>query len=112
MSMIFNKEKALEMVDNDTELLDILLQTFIETEFSLEKLNSLISSGNLSEAASYTHRVKGAGRQLSMEKIAESGQNLEDVLRGKKEGNISSLIKIFYSDYLEGLEEAKKESEN
>ncbi len=106
---VFIRNEALSMLDEDEELLKVLLQTFVETEFSIQKLNDLIESGNLSEAASYVHRVKGAGRQLAMKKLANSGQNLEDVLRGKTSGDIKSLSIIFDEDYQEGLKAAQDE---
>lgn len=109
---VFNKEKALELVDNDSELLQILLQTFIETQFSVEELEKLVKNGKLEEAASYTHRVKGAGRQLAMEKLAFSGQQLEDVLRKKAAGDLQILIDQFNKDYIEGLSQIKLEIEN
>lgn len=105
---IFNKPKALELVDNDEELLSILLNTFLETEFNPNQLVTLINSKNYEEAASYTHRVKGAGRQIAAEKVAKSGQDLEDVLRRKKNGDIKTLVNQFYQDYKEAVTEIKK----
>ena len=103
----FNRQKALELVGNDEELLSILLQTFIETEFSSAHLEKLIKENRFEEAAGYTHRVKGAGRQLAMEKLAASGQELEDVLRKKKTGDTELLLKTFCADYEQALAEAK-----
>lgn len=100
---IFNKTAALELTDNDEDLLNILISSFLEVEFSMEELNKLISARNFEEAAAYVHKTKGAGRQLCMEKLAESGQNLEDVLRGKKEGNIQELSEIMNKDYQEAI---------
>jgi len=106
--VIFNKSKALEMVDNDEELLHILLTSFLETEFEPAHLVELINSKKYDEAASYTHAVKGAGRQIAAEKIASSGQELEDVLRRKKTGDIKTLVNVFYRDYKETVTEIKK----
>ena len=36
-----------------------------------------------------------------MEKLALSGQALEDVLRKKSQGNTWELTEIFYNDYME-----------
>ncbi len=105
---IFNRQKALDLVGGDNELLSILLQEFIKTEFSVNHLIQLIQQNKKAEAAGYTHRVKGAGRQLAMEKLAQSGQNLEDVLREKKDGEIIPLVEEFYKDYEEAINEAKK----
>ncbi len=104
---IFKKQKALELVGDDQELLTILLNEFIQTEFSLNHLIELIQQNKKTEAAGYTHRVKGAARQLSMEKLAQSGQKLEDVLREKTTGKVLPLVEDFYKDYEQALTQAK-----
>ena len=43
----FNKDNALELLDGDEELLEILLDAFLETEFSEEKLYGFIDSRRL-----------------------------------------------------------------
>lgn len=110
MSEIFNKKIALEMVGNDSELLSILIQAFLSVEFSPEKLNELVLSQKNEEAASYVHRVKGAARQLAMEKLAQIGQNLEDVLREKTTGEAQKLTNDFCECYSESLKTIQKEA--
>lgn len=109
MNKIFDKEKALSYVDNDNELLKILIQAFLDTEFSVETLNKFIASRRAVDATSYVHRVKGAGRQLAMEKLALSGQILEDVLRGKSQAELKPLIQNFYADYEQAVQAVKPE---
>ena len=109
MSEIFNKKIALEMVGDDSELLSILVQAFLSVEFSPEKLNELVLSKKNAQAASYVHRVKGAARQLALEKLAQSGQLLEDVLREKQTGNTDSLKEDFCLCYTESLAVIKDE---
>lgn len=112
MSEIFNKKIALEMVGDDSELLSILVQAFLSVEFSPEKLNELVLSKKNAEAASYVHRVKGAARQLAMEKLAQTGQKLEDVLREKNTGEVQKLQKLiddFCECYAESLKTIQKE---
>lgn len=113
MSEIFNKKIALEMVGDDSELLSILVQAFLSVEFSPEKLNELVLSKKNAEAASYVHRVKGAARQLAMEKLAQTGQKLEDVLREKNTGEVQELQKLiddFCECYAESLKTIQKEA--
>lgn len=110
MSEIFNKKIALEMVGDDSELLSILVQAFLSVEFSPEKLNKLVLSKKNAEAASYVHRVKGAARQLAMEKLAQTGQKLEDVLREKTTGEVQKLIDDFCECYAESLKTIQKEA--
>ena len=112
MSEIFNKKIALEMVGDDSELLSILVQAFFFFFFSPEKLNELVLSKKNAQAASYVHRVKGAARQLAMEKLAQTGQKLEDVLREKNIGEVQELQKLiddFCECYAESLKTIQKE---
>ena len=113
MSEIFNKKIALEMVGDDSELLSILVQAFLSVEFSPEKLNELVLSKKNAQAASYVHRVKGAARQLAMEKLAQTAQKLEDVLREKNTGEVQELQKLiddFCECYAESLKTIQKEA--
>ena len=109
MTEIFNKSSAMEMVGNDEELFSVLLQSFADVDFSPDTLSSLIKSEKKEEAASYVHRVKGAARQLALEKLAQSGQLLEDVLREKQTGNTDSLKEDFCRCYTESLAVIKDE---
>lgn len=96
---ILNIDYALELVGDEKELLKDLLQSFLdEKKLDEEKLNKLIKE-NHEEAAFYVHYIKGASRQVAAERLAEAGQNLEDVLRNKKEGNIEELKKSFTDEY-------------
>ena len=106
---LFNKKKALDLVDNDQELLKILITAFLETEFNPAYFKELVLEKKFEEAASYIHRVKGAGRQLAAEKIAYSGQVLEDILRKKTNGNLNDSFKEFYKSYLEAKDFFEKE---
>lgn len=109
MAKIFNKSSALEMVGEDEELLSILMQAFVEVDFSQNTLSDLIKSGKKSEAASYVHRVKGAARQLALEELAQIGQLLEDVLREKQTGNLVTLNEDFCQCYRKSLAAVKEE---
>lgn len=103
-SIIFDREAALALVDNDEDLLQILIDSFLnENKFEKAELEKLIAEGKMSEAAGYVHATKGAARQLCMEKLKTSGQALEDVLRGKTAGDIPSLTERMLSDYEEAI---------
>lgn len=104
---IFNKEKALQMIDEDAELLKILIDTFLEIPFDKNHLQKLVQNKKDLEAASYVHAVKGAARQLAAEKLAHSGQELEDILRKKKDGDTNKLIELFTADYNKTFETLK-----
>lgn len=105
---IFNRTKALDLVDNDESLLEILIDSFLnENKFVREELDSLVSSKKFEEAALYVHATKGAARQLCLEKLQASGQNLEDILRGKVSGDIKAGEDKMFADYSEALEYLK-----
>ncbi|MBP5284373.1 MAG: Hpt domain-containing protein [Treponema sp.] len=105
---VYDEKAALEMVDNDSELLSILLNSFLETEFDIKQLVKLINEKNYEEAASYTHRVKGAGRQIAAVKLASAGQKVEDVLRKKTTGDLKLLLTELNHSYTETVTEIKK----
>ncbi|MBQ4379626.1 MAG: Hpt domain-containing protein [Treponema sp.] len=105
---IYNKKAALDLVDNDGDLLQILIDSFLnETRFEKPYLENLIKEGKMNEAASYVHATKGAARQLCMEKLKDSGQQLEDVLRRKSEGNLQELTDKMFQDYEEAVNAVK-----
>lgn len=100
MKETLNLKSALEMLGGEKELLVELLQTFVnDKHYDEKKLIELEKNSDTIEAAKYVHYFKGAGRQIGAEKLGESGQALEDVLRLKTTGNIESLTKAFSADY-------------
>lgn len=110
---ILNTAAAMEMVDNDISLYKILLESYISDKvLEQTKLEELESLEDTTEAAKYVHYFKGAARQLGAELLAQAGQNLEDVLRKKTEGNVSELNKSFVVAYNEAVEEMKSELKN
>ena len=97
---LINLKEALKLLDGDVGLLKELLNSFLNDKiFDLNYLIELESNGKLDEAASYIHYFKGAGRQLACTNLATTGQMLEDVLRGKKEGDLSDLNIKFSTSY-------------
>ncbi|MBQ9206657.1 MAG: Hpt domain-containing protein [Treponema sp.] len=102
--IIFDKETALDLLGRDEDLLQILIDSFLaENKFETAVLKKLVSDGKLGEAASYVHATKGAARQLCMGKLKDSGQVLEDVLRGKTTGDIPALIETMVANYAEAV---------
>ncbi len=96
---VFNLNLALEMVDNDSELLEILLNSFLsDKKLDMEMLRGLEKNDRKS-AADYVHSIKGPARQLALEKLADAGQKLEDVLRAKMEGDLEALNESFCSEH-------------
>lgn len=100
----FNREEALELLGGDQELLKILIDSFLnENKFEEAELQRLIQKDDLSQAASYVHATKGAARQLCLENLKETGQALEDRLRGKSDGDLELLCHQMLKDYQEAI---------
>lgn len=100
MSEILNIRSALDMLGGEKELLIELLKTFVnDKHLEKQKLLELEAKLDTSEAAGYVHYFKGAGRQIGAEKLGESGQALEDLMRGKTTGNVEVLNSLFLKDY-------------
>lgn len=106
---IFDRKAALLLLDNDESLLEILVDAFKnENKFERQELENLIKEKKFKEAAEYVHATKGAARQLCMENLMASGQELEDVLRGKSSGDIKTLSEKMFSDYEEAIKEISR----
>lgn len=107
MEMI-DYDLALEMLDGEKELLNELLQAYIDEERLDEKKLCKLESEDSLEAAKYVHFYKGGARQLAAKDLAQKGQNLEDVLRGKSEGDIALLNAEFIGSYTKTIEEIER----
>lgn len=98
--MILNKNEALARLDNDAELYkDLITMFFEDPQFKPEDLEKLIAENNLEEARKLSHLLKGVSGTLGAEDLFDASKNLEDILKGKKEGNVeegkNTLIDLF-----------------
>ena len=101
----------MEVVGDEVELLQELERSFVYDKiFDIKTLENLEATDKL-EAAAYVHSFKGAARQIAAEKAAFSGQKLEDVLRGKAQGNLKELNSEFSSMLSEAIEIIRKDIE-
>lgn len=104
MSKILDINSAMEMLGGDPDLFKILLSSFLnDKNFDIARLVELEKAEDTTEAAKYVHYFKGAARQIGAEELGEAGQELEDVLRKKKTGDLEKLNENFaraYNDLL------------
>jgi len=99
MADLLNIKSALEMIEDDKDLLRELYTSFVKDKpFDKAHLVDLEKQPDTTEAAKYVHLFKGAGRQIGAERLALSGQALEDVLRKKTTGNVEELTETFVTD--------------
>ena len=107
--MIINKEDALARLDNDSELYKELIQMFFDDpQFKPEDLENLISTKNYEEGGKLSHLLKCISGTLGAEDLFNASKNLEDILKGKKEGNIEE-NKNAVIDLFQKTSEALKE---
>ncbi len=96
---VFDRKKALEMLEGEEDLLVELEKAFVMKKFDRVHLEKLAGRNALIEAAAYVHSFKGSARQLACGPCAQAGQNLEDCLRGKLSGDIDFLMDAFIGEF-------------
>lgn len=97
---ILNFSGAMDGLDGETELYQDLLDSFFGPDgFSKDKLNTLIASGNLEEAAHYAHFHKGVSGMLGAELFFDALNTLDKIIRGKMEGDLEKAKKNVCSLY-------------
>lgn len=93
-------KKAISDLGDDSSLYKELLDCwFSEVPFDKNALNSFIEKNELSEAASYVHRIKGAAGSLGALNLFEAAQKVEDILRGRAADAITPCLKNLYELY-------------
>lgn len=103
MTEILNTKYGLELVDGDKDLYKELLGYYISDNlFDVKEFEDAVMKSN-TDGASYIHRIKGASRQIAAECVAAKGQEIEDILRGKAQGNIAPLLNDFVELYQKTL---------
>ncbi len=86
---LVNVEEAMARVDNDKELYNDLLTMFFEDpQFKPEDLDKLVSDGKIQEAEKLVHLLKGIAGTLGAELLFDASQRLDDILKGKTQGDI------------------------
>ncbi len=78
----FDFKKTLDRMDGDLDLLDRMIQLFIDTESeTLFKIQNLINQGELAKASFLLHRLKGAAANIGAVKLFEAAEALENELK-------------------------------
>ena len=107
--MLVNKEEALARLDNDAELYkDLITMFFEDPQFLPEDLEKLVAEQKYEEGGKLSHLLKGVSGTLGAEDLFDASKNLEDILKGKKEGNIEE-SKTLLLDLFEKTSVALKE---
>lgn len=100
MSEILNTKAAIDFTDNDIDLYKELLQYYLsDNKFDVKYFTDLIVKSK-QEAATYIHRIKGSSSQIGAELVCKKGQEIEDILKDKADGNLPRLINDFCEIYI------------
>lgn len=87
--MDWDKQIALESVDGDEELLQELINLFVDTMASdIDKIKEGQQNSNLVEVSNAAHSIKGSSVALGFEAIRALAEKVE---RDAKEGDESTL---------------------
>ena len=101
---LVNLEEAMARVDNDKELYNDLLTMFFEDpQFKPEDLEKKIQ-----EAEKLVHLLKGISGTLGAERLFDACQRLDDILKGKTQGDIPAGKDEVNKLFVETTEELKK----
>ncbi|MCR4715506.1 MAG: Hpt domain-containing protein [Treponemataceae bacterium] len=106
---LVNLEEAMARVDNDKELYNDLLTMFFEDpQFKPEDLEKLIAENKIQEAEKLVHLLKGISGTLGAERLFDACQRLDDILKGKTQGDIPAGKDEVNKLFTETTEELKK----
>jgi len=105
----WNKVAALKLIDNDLELLNELIQIFIETmPEQLTALNAALENNNIEALANAAHTVKGMVSNFLAEPATTLAAELEKSARANKETDLSLMtiqlsiaINLLMSEFLQ-----------
>jgi HPt (histidine-containing phosphotransfer) domain-containing protein len=111
---VFDLKVALEMTEDDTELLSEMIDVFTgETVELLTHLEAAVISGNCDSVRKTAHRLKGAAASVGGARIRLVAHVLERMGADGKLGNAEALvsdIKSHIEDYLRATDRFGKES--
>ncbi|GFM35335.1 Hpt domain-containing protein [Desulfovibrio psychrotolerans] len=82
MVPVLNTEAALHRMCGNTELLRLLLDTFLEdAPGKVQRIQTYAEAGDAFHASTEAHGLKGAAATVGAERIAQLAQSLEKLLR-------------------------------
>lgn len=83
--MVFNQQSALKRVGGDAELLNDLLQTFLEdAPGQLAALTKAFEDGDLAHLGKLAHTLKGSSGTICAEDLHKTALDLEAAAREEK----------------------------
>lgn len=107
--MIINTADALQRLGGNAQLLDMLLNKFIQQyQDSDQQLENFLDAKAFQEAAQLIHSVKGAAANLGMENLAHSAKLVEDEI--KQHSAVSETLLLQYQQDLADIDQQVNQS--
>lgn len=92
---VFNKDKAMSLMDNNPKLLKELLDYFMEsTPAMIDELRNYLKDDKLQDAEIVAHTLKGVGRNLALEEFGEISHRIEKACSTKDKLAADELFKL------------------
>lgn len=96
---VFDQQALIERIDGDEELLETILEMFVENiPDRLDAIKTAIDNNDITLLKREAHSLKGAAATISADRITELAQQLEEL---KINGNLSKVKSILALLYLE-----------
>ncbi len=91
---VFDRKALLERLMNDEELLQLILEDFLEeAQGQLEQLRLLVESWDLEEARKVAHTLKGASGNVGAMIMRERASKLEEAIKREERGEAQGALK-------------------
>jgi HPt (histidine-containing phosphotransfer) domain-containing protein len=99
---IFDRNMMLERVMDDQKIMTSIVYSFIsDMNLQIEKLDSLLSHGNLNDLAGFAHKLKGAAGNVSALRLNRSAENLEKAIKENKTDDLTQMVAEIKKDFRE-----------
>ncbi len=105
---MLNLNALKDVVGDDQSMMKELLDQFIETTLDdMRNLQDAVAAGNVSDVASFAHRIKGSCFVVGAEQLADIADQLEQGGRQKNKQHFSDLsdkITVAFQDVRDEIE--------
>ena len=100
MTEVFNRQALLQRVEGDEELLEEMLDIFLEyTPPQLEEIRQAIQTGDAPGLQGRAHSIKGAAASISAEAVQEAAGQLEQAGKNRDLGQAGGLFEALSREF-------------
>ncbi len=104
-SEIFNYGDVLQRMMNNAQLAKTLIRSFVnETPSIILKIEKSFAEGNLTDAATFAHSIKGSAANIGAEKFSRQARQLEQRIKNKEPVDLSIELNLLNKTFAELLQ--------